>query len=244
MNRLLLWLGIGSFDFREGPLLQRMRRHWFTLAVALLVLVFVFRHLLDVRIGWRGGGGSEKRHLIEKDGPPQAAQGSLLPLADNPVARGSKILEQLRSMAASKREAFVKRFGPIAQKESRKFGTPASVILGSAMIHSLAGTTAATLQANNIFSISCGLNPLREGVVGQFDAEGQCMTAYENHWTSFRAHSVLLSRPPLSEIAQRAGKDPSKWAEALSVAGYSAVPDFATVLLSVIEENGLKKWDR
>jgi hypothetical protein len=242
LNQWLQKLGIGAFSFQEGPLLGKLRRIWFPAALALLLLLFVFRHLLDVQIGWRGSGGGDRKYQTEKAAGPEKAQGSLLPFSERGNERPD-VREQLRAVPRAKREQFVRRFGQIAQREARKFGIPASVILGSAMIHSLAGSTSASLQANNLFAISCRLNPIEAGVVGSIEAGGQCVAAYENAWTSFRAHSLLLGRKPFASIADRAGHSPARWARELSAAGYTAVPDFEALLLEVIQENRLGDWD-
>jgi hypothetical protein len=242
LNYWLQKLGIGAFFFQEGPLLGKIRRVWFPAALALLLLFFVFRHLLEVQIGWRGNADGDRRYQTEKAAGPEKMQGSLLPFSE----RGPDlpdIRKQLKSIPRTKREQFVRRFGPIARRESQKFGIPASVILGSAMIHSLAGSTTAALQANNLFAISCQLNPLEVGVVGHIEAGGQCLAAYENAWTSFRAHSLLLRQKPFASIGNRAGHHPARWAKELSAAGYTAVPDFEPLLLQVIEENHLVDWD-
>lgn len=245
LNQFLQALGIGAISFQEGPLWRKFRRHWFLLAVGMLVAIFLFRNVLDVQVGLRKnlpGGPNENHYTEQPDKPVVPVQGSLFPLPGGSDSQ-SGVQSQLDKLSQEQKTQFLRRFAKVAQKESEKYGIPASVILGSALIHSLAGSTGVAEKANNIFAISCALNPIQEGVTGQVEVGGNCFTAYENAWTSFRAHSLLLKQGAFAGIAKRAGKSPSKWGRELEKAGYSAVPDFAETLAKIIEANQLNQFD-
>ncbi len=52
-------------------------------------------------------------------------------------------------------DAFLTRFGHVAQAEQEKFGIPASVTLATALLYSRAGTAAGTRTHNNYFALGC-----------------------------------------------------------------------------------------
>jgi len=242
LNRLLGRLGIGAIAFYEGPAFGKLKRRALWGGLLVLLLFLFFRYVIDVRVAWRQRADSGAAPT-EQAARPEANQGSILPFSQG--AQESKgVLDKLRGLPKERRREFIRRFAPIAQGESEKYGIPASIILGSAMVHSLAGTTEVARKGKNIFAITCALNPLKEDVVGQMQEGGHCFTVYANAWTSFRAHSLLLGQTGFSHIPKRAGKDPERWAEELSRSGYTAVPDFKTLLLQVIQDHELRKYDR
>jgi len=124
---------------------------------------------------------------------------------------------------AEKVQAYIDRFARVASAEMDKFGIPASIKMGMAVIESHGGDHPAARQTNNHFG------PAMNG------------RSYNNAWENWRAHSELLQRqyPEL----WRQGLQYKKWARALRSLGYSPDPDYDRKLLDAIERFRLYRLD-
>ena len=120
-------------------------------------------------------------------------------------------------------EAYLERFGHIAQAEMGKFGIPASVKMAQAILESQAGQSMHAKVDNNHFG-----QPL----------QGQ---PYESAWRNWREHSLyLLNRyAELKEL----GNDTRAWARGLEQVGYSASSNYANQLLEIIDRFHLEQLD-
>jgi len=65
---------------------------------------------------------------------------------------------------------------------------------------------------------------------------------YETAWTSYRAHSNLLSGKRYRHL-QDLGKDYKAWARGVKAAGYATDPRYADKLIKAIEDLELYKYD-
>ena len=138
-------------------------------------------------------------------------------------------------------QAYIARFSKVAASERKKFGIPASIILGNALLHSLAGTAEiAEAGANNHFALRC--TPDWQGP--QRTYAGQCYRQYENAWTSFRDHSFYITTGSFSHLRQLSDTDYKGWADALEKAGFSQEKDLGRQLVKAIQVYGLEKLDR
>ncbi len=92
------------------------------------------------------------------------------------------------------KDAYISRFKKIALDEQKKFGIPAGLVLGLAILNSEFGKNENAKEANNHFSIKCSENtvPIGKGMRGQIVNDGICYTSYSNTWNGFRANSNLL----------------------------------------------------
>lgn len=123
-----------------------------------------------------------------------------------------------------------RRFKQVAKQEERKFGIPAAVSLTLSLYFSKAGSAKAFLDGNNLFGIKCEENTLKEGALGNVSENGCCFVKFENVWTSFRAHSILLASGQYGKLAELEGKSNAKWLEILADKGYFSSSDKSMVL--------------
>ena len=137
-------------------------------------------------------------------------------------------------------ENYIARFSEVAQGEMKKYGVPASIILALAIANSNYGTTAVAQTGHNHFHITCNMNHLSEGLVGQQQEDETCYSHYENAWTGFRANSLLLTSAPLVELKEVAQNDYQIWASGLEKMQY---PN-AEKLISIIEKHELFDFDK
>ena len=135
--------------------------------------------------------------------------------------------------------SYLKRFARVAISERKKYEIPSSVILGSALLHSTAGTRNMAVTGNNHFGLRCG--DQWSGQSGLY--QGQCFRHYENAWASFRDHSELIANR-YDDLMQLGTDDYKAWAEGLAQAGYSTEPGFARRLIDLIDRYQLHELDQ
>ncbi len=130
---------------------------------------------------------------------------------------------------------YLNRFKPVAVYEQQKFGIPASIKLAQALLESDAGQNLLAKDHHNHFGIRCATSSktgcVRVELKGQIAAYRQ----YENAWTSFRMHSLLLQQERYESLFEIPVYDYVSWAEGLEQTGYSSDPDYAEKLIRIIE---------
>lgn len=142
-------------------------------------------------------------------------------------------------VSAEAKSNYIQRFSKVAQGEMEKFGIPASVILGLAILHSNYGVSDLAQTGNNHFHITCTDNHLAEGIKGRGMHEGECYIHYQNAWTSFRANSLKLNTEQFEELKKIAGKEYQIWVSGLQKMGLQEADD----LLNIIEQHQLDQFD-
>ena len=110
---------------------------------------------------------------------------------------------------------YIKQFAKIAVTEMEKFGIPASVKMGQAILASWAGDHAATKKVNNHFGM------LLDG------------NSFDSSWENWRAHSLLLQSEYPSLFKN--GTSYKKWAKGLKKSDYTDEKQYDKMLIEVIE---------
>ena len=136
--------------------------------------------------------------------------------------------------------AYITRFGKVAVNESKKFGVPASIILGNALLHSSAGTRNMAIAGNNHFALPCTTN--WRGESGTYD--DACYRHYENAWTSFRDHSLYLTTGSTTHLVKLGPVDYKAWASAMEKVSVFEMDQLETRLIAIIEQYELHKLDQ
>ena len=140
--------------------------------------------------------------------------------------------------------AYINTYKTVAQTNMKKFGIPASIILGQALLESGSGTGNLCVQANNHFGIKCNKDWSGASVRYDDDAADECFRKYNNPLDSFRDHSLFLSGKTRYASLFNLGKtDYKTWAEGLKEAGYATDPQYPTKLITLIEKYQLYKYD-
>jgi hypothetical protein len=154
--------------------------------------------------------------------------------ADNQTQR------QAREIDAATAGSFLRRFSKVAVSERKKFGIPASVLLGTAFINSHAGLDDRIGKSNNYFMIPCDDD--WEG--DTYSANGCCVRKYETAWDGWRDFSIYISGQTwYGELKKSAGKDWKKWVSDIKGADISRVNDFNRRLAEVITYYKLYELD-
>ncbi len=125
----------------------------------------------------------------------------------NMAYQGDLTPASVASLKEEKARAFIKRYAPVAVAEMKKYGIPASIKMGQALIESQAGQSRLALQSNNHFGIKCkakcrGCTCRNYADDGAFDM----FRVFENPWESWREHSELLQIERYRGLKQHAQK--------------------------------------
>jgi flagellum-specific peptidoglycan hydrolase FlgJ len=140
--------------------------------------------------------------------------------------------------------AYIETYKVVAQSNMKKYGIPASIILGQAILESGAGTGPLSVQANNHFGIKCHKDWLGESIKYDDDSIAECFRKYYNVADSFRDHALFLTAGVrYSTLFKLNQTDYKAWAKGLKAAGYATDPQYPTKLIGLIERFQLYKYD-
>ncbi len=236
---------------KMGSVLAFIRENWFKLAIAVLLLFVVFRRELSVEMNVRGKAEASqpepprvsKRSFVERltdlFSPPVAKKVDRMEIKPFTSTEGMEATQSLARVEASIREAFISRFRRVALEEQQKFGIPAAIILGNALLISQAGESEGVQKGLNFFGLPCTQD--WQGEKG--DIAGKCYRYYETAWMSFRDHSLYLTTGKYSGTRTLKGKDFSAWALFLEKEGFAPIPNYSLQVLEVIQTYDLDRAD-
>lgn len=140
--------------------------------------------------------------------------------------------------------AYIETYKGVAQENMKKYGIPASIILGQAILESGAGTGPLSAQANNHFGIKCHKDWLGQTIKYDDDSIDECFRKYYNASDSFRDHALFLTTGlRYSSLFKLNKTDYKAWAKGLKDAGYATDPQYPTKLIGLIERFQLYKYD-
>lgn len=152
---------------------------------------------------------------------------------------------QLQGQAKMSREQYIQRYSELARKEMAEFGIPASIKLAQALLESDNGNSMLARKANNHFGIKCHSDWNGPGVYKDDDRRNECFRKYRKVEDSFRDHSLFLrERTRYSFLFELDPTDYKAWARGLKKAGYATNPRYPQLLIKIIEDNSLHKFDR
>ena len=137
---------------------------------------------------------------------------------------------------------YINRFAPLAVREMKASGVPASITLAQACLESGFGNSTLATRANNHFGIKC------HGWTGatyyyKSEEEVECFRSYASADESYRDHSDFLHRKRYAFLFDLDRDDYKAWAWGLQEAGYATSPTYAAHLIRLIEEYDLARYD-
>jgi len=156
-------------------------------------------------------------------------------------------------IAAAQREAkapqmtipeYITKYSEIAKAEMRRAGVPASITLAQGILESSYGNSKLSTIANNHFGIKCGSNWKGPTFIQDDDTEKECFRKYESVLHSYADHSKFLKgKDRYAFLFELSVKDYEGWAKGLQKAGYATNPNYATLLIRLIEDRDLHRFD-
>lgn len=135
--------------------------------------------------------------------------------------------------AGSAQSKYIKKFRPIADSLSDEYGVPASVILGVAIMESGSGTSRNCKLLHNHFGIVGKNNLLKtKGVKTRYKQYPDALASYVDF--------CKLMKKKKFYKRLKGNMDHKLWADAISKAGYSEIPEiWKKRLLDIIRKNKL-----
>ncbi|MGL5683374.1 MAG: glucosaminidase domain-containing protein [Marinifilaceae bacterium] len=145
--------------------------------------------------------------------------------------------------AQGTRKEYVKKYKNIAIEEMKKTGIPASIKLAQGILESGCGSSTLATKANNHFGIKCHDWTGKTYAIDD-DKRNECFRKYNNPEQSWIDHSQFLTqRNRYSRLFDLEPTDYKGWAKGLKSSGYATNPKYDEILIRIIEEEKLYKYD-
>lgn len=142
-------------------------------------------------------------------------------------------------------EVYIDKYKELAVKEMKVYHIPASITLAQGLLESNNGQSPLATEANNHFGIKCHKEWTGRTFYQDDDEKDECFRKYKDPAESFRDHSEFLStRDRYRFLFDLDITDYRGWAYGLKKAGYATNPRYPELLIRIIEENGLEKYDK
>ena len=141
-------------------------------------------------------------------------------------------------------QTYIDQYRDMAIEQMLRNKIPASITLAQGILESGAGNSELVKKGNNNFGIKC------HGWTGRTvhkddDAKQECFRAYNNARESYEDHSKFLTKNKrYSQLFSLSITDYKGWARGLKACGYATNPNYAPMLINLIELYKLYEYDR
>jgi len=140
--------------------------------------------------------------------------------------------------------AYIAKYKSIAIREMKIYKIPASITLAQGMIESGCGKSKLAINTMNHFGIKCQNDWPGDTYLYDDDEKNECFRKYNSVDESYRDHSLFLTtRSRYAALFTLPLNDYKGWAYGLKKAGYATNPDYANILIRLIETNKLYLFD-
>lgn len=177
------------------------------------------------------------------------ALGILLPL----ILHASTVDNARTVKVAYTQKGFIENLAPTAQKMSKNYGVPASILLSQAAYESNYGSSLLSVKYHNIYSLPARAGQehiyLKDNLYskGKWQYQKVDFAVFRDWSSSMSSYLEELRQGRWGESTYKevAGTTSYKVAaEKLQAAGFNSDPDYAKHLISIIETYNLVKYDR
>ena len=128
-------------------------------------------------------------------------------------------------------------------REMVRVGIPASITLAQGCLESNNGNSTLAVKGNNHFGIKCHDWTGRK-IYHDDDRRGECFRKYASAYDSYMDHSEFLTtKSRYASLFELSPHDYRGWAKGLKKAGYATANNYATLLIRIIEDNELYRYD-
>lgn len=133
----------------------------------------------------------------------------------------------------------------MALEQMVRYRVPASITLAQALLESNAGTSTLAIKGKNHFGIKCGSTWNGPYMLVDDDAKDEHFRVYNSVGESYKDHSTFLRvNRRYSNLFTYDITDYKSWARGLKAAGYATNPQYANILIQLIEQYDLSKIDK
>lgn len=142
------------------------------------------------------------------------------------------------------REEYIETYASLAMREMARVGIPASIKLAQGCLESGNGNSRLAVVANNHFGIKCHEWDGQK-IYHDDDRRDECFRVYASPYESFMDHSMFLTtRNRYAALFELDEDDYKAWAYELKRSGYATARNYDHLLIKIIEENELYRYDR
>ena len=142
------------------------------------------------------------------------------------------------------RAQYIESYKGMAIRKMKMYGIPASITLAQGILESNSGNSTLARQANNHFGIKCHKGWTGETMYRTDDLPDECFRKYKSAEGSYEDHSLFLrGYSRYAFLFDLEPTDYAAWAKGLKKAGYATAPTYAEMLIRVIDECELYKYD-
>ena len=143
------------------------------------------------------------------------------------------------------RSQYFETYKNLAVLEMKRSGVPASITLAQGALESGDGNSRLARNGNNHFGIKCHNDWTGKRIYEDDDRKNECFRKYKTVEDSYRDHSdYLRSKTRYAFLFDLQVTDYKGWARGLKKAGYATSPIYAHVLIKIIEEYNLHRYDQ
>jgi len=157
---------------------------------------------------------------------------------------GFLLLPALQSVGQNNtREQYISEFSDLAMREMARVGIPASITLAQGCLESDNGNSRLAVKGNNHFGIKCH-DWSGKKIYHDDDRRRECFRSYGSAYDSYMDHSdFLTTKPRYAPLFEISPHDYRGWAKGLKKAGYATANNYATLLIRIIEDHELYRYD-
>ncbi|MEA3505758.1 MAG: glucosaminidase domain-containing protein [Bacteroidota bacterium] len=142
------------------------------------------------------------------------------------------------------RERYIREYKVMAINEMNRYGIPASITLAQGILESGAGGSRLATKAKNHFGIKCHKSWKGKKIYQKDDVLRDCFRVYNDESESYRDHSeFLFNRSRYAFLFELEITDYKGWARGLKKAGYATNPKYSRLLIKLIEDYKLYRYD-
>lgn len=161
------------------------------------------------------------------------------------ILLGTILTSSVFAQKAQSRLDYIAKYKDIAIKNMKSHGIPASITLAQGCLESGDGLSDLAVKANNHFGIKCHKDWTGPTYYKKDDDPGKsCFRKYKKAEESYKDHSDFLRyRDRYAFLFDLEVTDYKGWAHGLKKAGYATNPQYPQLLIKIIEDYELYKYD-
>jgi LysM repeat protein len=142
-------------------------------------------------------------------------------------------------------QEYIDTYKELAVGEMERARIPASITLAQGILESANGNSRLATEGNNHFGIKCKKNWTGNTIYADDDELHECFRAYATAKESYVDHSTfLIENARYAFLFDLEITDYKGWAKGLKQAGYATNPQYAEILIGLIERHELHKLDK
>lgn len=142
------------------------------------------------------------------------------------------------------RNQYLAKYKDVAIENMRKHKVPASITLAQGVLESGDGNSELARKSNNHFGIKCHSTWKGKKTYHDDDKKNECFRVYDNVYASYADHADFLHKKRYSKCFELKITDYKGWAKELKNAGYATNPKYPKLLIKIIEDHQLYKYDK